>query len=149
MRKPSATLAVLTLLGGLVLGAAGAPLGGDERVDYATEIRPLLSDRCFQCHGPDRATVAADLRLDRADSARADRGGYAAIVPGDPDASELVYRISTDFDLDRMPPPESKLELAPDEVELIRRWIAEGAEVATHWAFERPERHVPVVATLV
>jgi hypothetical protein len=112
-------------------------------VDFATQIRPLLSDRCFQCHGPDAATVEADLRLDRREGATSDRGGYAAIVPGAAAVSELVYRITATDERERMPPTESKLELNADEIELLQRWIDEGAPYAVHWSFERPERSAP------
>ena len=109
-------------------------------VDYKSEIRPLLSDRCYACHGPDAAAREADLRLDLREDAVLDRGGYAAIVPGDAAASELVLRMEAELADDRMPPPESKLELSADEIALIKRWIDEGAVYESHWAFVAPQR---------
>lgn len=114
-----------------------------EAVDFQSEVRPILSDRCFTCHGPDAAAREADLRLDVRAGALADLGGYAAIVPGDVDASELVYRITTEHDADRMPPADSGLELDAREIDVLRRWIEQGAPYTPHWAFVPPERHAP------
>ena len=102
-----------------------------------------MSDRCFPCHGPDAGTLQADLRLDLRESAGQDRGGYAAIVPGDAAASELVARIALHDNDDPMPPIASKLELDAGEVALLTRWIDEGAPYADHWSFVRPERSAP------
>ena len=99
-------------------------------VDFDRDIRPILSDRCYFCHGPDAKQRHAGLRLDDQDEA------FAVIEPGDPDGSELWARIASDDDSDRMPPPESKLSLNPEEKELIKRWIREGAAWKKHWAFE-------------
>ena len=121
----------------------------EEQVRYGRDIRPLLSDRCFVCHGPDEATLEADLRLDSHALATADLGGYQAIVPGNPDESELWYRISLDHgDSEVMPPSDSKMRpLTRDEKELIRKWIEQGAVYEDHWAFIAPERpEVPQVA---
>ena len=112
-------------------------------VDFSRDIRPLLSDACFACHGPDRETLQADLRLDLKDDAFADRGGYSAIVPGDPEASELLYRISTDDEFDRMPPADSNKTLTPEQVELFRAWIEQGAPWEEHWAFVTPTKPEP------
>ena len=117
-------------------GAMEAEAG--DSLSYSRDIRPILSDRCFTCHGPDAAARESDLRLDRVEFATGDRGGYAAIVPFDPAASQAFLRItSEDADL-QMPPAGSKRELTPEQVRLIRRWIAEGAEYEEHWAFVRP-----------
>ena len=112
-------------------------------VRYGRDIRPLLSDRCFSCHGTDPETRAADLRLDSFADATRDLGdGYRAIVPGDPDASLLLERISSHDPNDQMPPPEAnKPTLSPEEIEAVRAWIASGAEYENHWAFESPLRH--------
>ncbi|MEC9157393.1 MAG: PSD1 and planctomycete cytochrome C domain-containing protein [Planctomycetota bacterium] len=144
------------LVGGLLitaaLGAGGGPdvdpepaperpAGAPDARRYGRDIRPILSDRCFLCHGPDRETQRAGLRLDTRAEAVADRDGFAAIVPGDPEASLLYQRItSTDPD-DQMPPPESgKHSLTPDQVRLVRTWIEQGAVYESHWAFEAPVR---------
>ncbi|PQO25733.1 hypothetical protein C5Y96_23260 [Blastopirellula marina] len=114
----------------------------DEKIDFATQIRPILSDRCFHCHGPDAQSRAADLRLDEQDAAH----DYA-IVPGDPESSEVFLRL-TDHDPEvRMPPPESNRTVSQEEIELIRRWIKQGAEYQQHWAFQRIEKpSVPEIA---
>jgi hypothetical protein len=118
---------------GAVSTAAAAP------VDFNRDIRPVLSDRCFACHGPDAATRKAGLRLDEEAGAKAE-----VIVPGQPDASTLIERISaTDAD-NLMPPADShKPAFTPEQVALFRRWIAEGAPWAQHWAFEKPQRPEP------
>jgi hypothetical protein len=85
-------------------------------------VRPILSDRCFTCHGPDAAKRKARLRLDTRE------GILKVVAPGDPDASELVHRIFTDDKDDVMPPPESNLVLSAAEKDVLRRWIAEGAD---------------------
>jgi hypothetical protein len=106
-------------------------------VDFTTEVRPILSDRCFTCHGPDAAKRKARLRLDTRE------GMLKVVTPGDPDASELVHRIFTDDKDDVMPPPESNLVLTAAEKDVLRRWIADGADYRTLWSFE-PVRRVEV-----
>jgi hypothetical protein len=109
-------------------------------VDFTRDVRPLLARSCFKCHGPDPKARKGKLRLDdRADAVR-DRDGYAVIVPGKPDDSELVARIEDDDDTVRMPPPEMKAQLTPAEKDLLRRWIAAGAEYKAHWAFVPPHK---------
>ena len=115
------------------------PAGG-RAIDFNLEIRPLISNRCLVCHGPDEDERAAGLRLDNAAGSREDLGGYAAIVPGDPEASELLTRLMTDDEELRMPPAESGPRLQEGEIDLIRRWIAEGAEYANHWSYVAPRR---------
>ncbi|MEM1443065.1 MAG: c-type cytochrome domain-containing protein [Verrucomicrobiota bacterium] len=115
---------------------------GRESLNFNRDIRPILSAKCFSCHGPDSQDRDADYRLDTREDAFADLGGYAAIVPGKPKESELIYRITTDDDSDLMPPPKHKNPLTPEEIDLLTRWIEEGAPYAGHWAFEpvaRPE----------
>lgn len=110
----------------------GCLLSGDE-VQFNRDIRPILSDNCYYCHGPDEKTQEADLRLDTFDGATRDLGGYAAIVPGKPDESELIFRIEDQDDL--MPPPKSKKTLTKDQIQLLRQWIKEGAKYEPHWSF--------------
>ena len=112
---------------------------GDE-VDFSEKILPILSDKCFHCHGPDEADRKADLRLDTLEGITADLGGYSAVVPGDADKSELVARILSDDSDEVMPPPESKLTLTQAEKEALRNWVAAGAEFEEHWSFVKPER---------
>jgi len=108
---------------------------------YNQDIRPLLSDRCFQCHGPDDKERKAGLHLDTFAGATADHDGVRAIVPGNPDASELLARVSTHDPDERMPPPElNKPAFTKDEIATIRAWIEDGAEYQPHWAFLPPER---------
>ena len=118
-------------------GTAAAALAPD----FQREVRPLLSRQCFACHGPDEHARKAGLRLDLRDSALAPaKSGKPAVLPGKPDASELVRRItSTDHDK-VMPPPETKKQLTPAEVDTLRRWVAAGADYQPHWAFLKPKQ---------
>src|SRR2546421_11710884 len=110
---------------------AGEPAAG--RVEFNRDVRPILSDTCFPCHGPDRAKRKADLRLDLEADARADRGGSRAVVPGNLEQSELYRRIASDDETEQMPPPDSGLKLTPAQVETLRRWIEQGAGWQKHW----------------
>ena len=93
--------------------------GAEPEILFNRDIRPLLSNRCVACHGPDEEERKAGLRLDTADGAKEDLGGYAALVPGDPEASELLYRIVTDDEDELMPPPGKGARFSPDEAALI------------------------------
>ncbi len=121
--------------------AVASAAGPDSnRVEFNRDVRPILSDSCFQCHGPDSAQRQADLRLDQQESAFAGAGGEAPIVPGQPEQSELFRRItSTDPD-ERMPPADSGRALNDGQIETIRRWIEQGAEWQAHWSFIPPQR---------
>ncbi len=110
-----------------------ATAAAEKPVDFDAQIQPILSDRCFLCHGPDGNKRQADLRLDR----EADAKDYA-IIPGKPDESELFRRITSDDPAERMPPPRSKLSLTKEETKLIKRWIEQGANWQDHWAFNPP-----------
>jgi hypothetical protein len=122
--------AVLLLQAG-TLAAAGP--------DFNRDVRPILSNRCFKCHGPDEANQEAGLRLDLREVAIAELdSGERAIVPGRADSSELVARITSD-DADLvMPPPHTKVTLTDDEKRVLTEWVNAGAEYAPHWAFEKP-----------
>ncbi|MGK0239447.1 MAG: hypothetical protein ACI92G_002924 [Candidatus Pelagisphaera sp.] len=109
---------------------------GSEAIDFNRDVRPILSDKCFFCHGPDSHEREADLMLHTAAGAYADLGGYAAIVPGDAEASELLKRIKDSED--PMPPEDSHKSLSPDEVETLSQWIADGAEYSAPWTYEMP-----------
>jgi hypothetical protein len=113
------------------------------RVDFERDIRPLLSDTCYTCHGPDPEKRKGGLRLDLREGAFAEHGGRRAVVPGDPALSELYRRLTTADPDDRMPPAKSGRALSPAQVELLRRWIAEGASWSAHWAFVAPKRPTP------
>src|SRR6266404_5422863 len=124
------------------------PVPALEPLQFNRDIRPILSDRCFKCHGPDKASRKATLRLDVAQQAYAERkkSGKHAIVPGNIEASLVCTRIfSTDAD-EVMPPPDSNLSLTLREKETIRRWISEGARYQPHWAFIPIPDPVPVPA---
>jgi hypothetical protein len=113
-----------------------------DKIDFNLHIRPILSDRCFKCHGPDPKKREANLRLDIADSAYAalkDNPSAHAITPGDPLLSEVYLRISSLDTAEQMPPPSSNLSLTSYEIELIRKWIEQGAEYKPHWAFVAPQ----------
>ncbi|MEO1999938.1 MAG: DUF1549 domain-containing protein, partial [Planctomycetaceae bacterium] len=117
-----------------------------EPMAFNRDIRPLLADRCYGCHGPDAATRKAGLRLDQESAAKAAlaESGHIAIVNGRPQDSEIMRRI-TDSE-NPMPPADSKLSLTPDEIARIRRWISEGATWERHWAFVPPVKSkLPVV----
>ncbi len=107
-------------------------------VEFGKDVRPILAKHCFTCHGPDEDARAAGLRLDTAESAREDLGGYQAIVPGDADASELIERVTSDDEFLRMPPAEDHPPLSDAEIETLRVWIDSGAKYETHWAFSPP-----------
>ena len=112
-----------------------------EIVDYNLHIRPLLSDKCFACHGPDAKQRKADLRLDTKEglyAALKESPGQFAIVPGEVDASAVFHRIVHTDSTELMPPPESKLKLTNRDIGLIRKWIEQGAEYKKHWAFIPP-----------
>jgi hypothetical protein len=112
----------------------------DPKVDFNRDIRPILSDVCFQCHGPDKNQRKADLRFDLKDEFYKDRGGYAMVVPGKLDQSELYSRLIDADEKQRMPPPEALRQLTRLEIDLFKRWIEQGAQWKGHWAYIRPER---------
>ena len=129
----------LVFLATALFGSASIECVAQEEIEihFGRDIRPLLSDRCFLCHGPDRAMQKADLRLDSFEGATTDRDGQFAIVPGDPEASLLYQRIASENPRKLMPPPKSgKHALAPEEIERIRVWIESGAAYEEHWAFD-------------
>src|SRR5688572_22481048 len=114
-----------------------------DKVSYNFHIRPILSDRCFKCHGPDAKQRKANLRLDTEEglykSLREDTTRHV-IVPGKPNESELYNRVHASDTSFLMPPPSSNLSLTSVEVDLIRKWIRQGAEYQEHWAFVAPRK---------
>ncbi len=111
------------------------------KVDFNRDVRPILSDNCFACHGPDTQKIKGGLRLDlRSAATAAAKSGKSAIVPGKPAESELVRRLFTSDPDDVMPPPESHKTLTPAQRDLLSRWITEGAEYQGHWAYQVPVR---------
>src|SRR5918996_963080 len=126
-------LSIAALTG--VVAVAEQPAPVPARIDFNRDIRPLLSDRCFRCHGPDSAKRKAKLRLDiREGVFRKMNAGWAIVKPRDPDKSELVRRISSEDVEEMMPPGESNLSLTEAEKALLKRWVAEGAEYRPHWS---------------
>ncbi|HWA99197.1 MAG TPA: PSD1 and planctomycete cytochrome C domain-containing protein [Pirellulales bacterium] len=122
----------------MVLFGLARPALAERLLDFNRDIRPILSENCFACHGFDEKSREADLRLDQPDSAMADRDGTRAIIPANAAESQVWLRItSTDPD-EQMPPPKSNLKLTDEEKAKLRRWIDEGAKYATHWSFVPP-----------
>jgi hypothetical protein len=122
------------LLVGAVSGAAHAAL--PEQVDFNFDIKPILSDRCYNCHGPDEENRQGGFRFDMRESATGEAdSGMRPIVPGNVEASEILARLTTDDPSLRMPPEDSKLKVTEEEVALIRRWIEQGAPWKEHWSF--------------
>jgi hypothetical protein len=113
------------------------------RIDFNRDVRPILSNNCFFCHGPDSQHREADLRLDLREAATKSHDGHAAIVPGKPELSTLVERIvSGDADL-RMPPADSNKKLSTRQIAVLKQWVAEGAEYQSHWAYSPLKKPAP------
>ncbi|MFM8619031.1 MAG: PSD1 and planctomycete cytochrome C domain-containing protein [Opitutaceae bacterium] len=139
MQTRPALLLIVTLTG---LFAGG--LRAADAVDYDRDIRPILSNHCFQCHGPDDAKRKGGLRLDTEAGARgATKSGALAVVPGKPADSELLHRLTARDADEVMPPPVTKKPLDPAQIALLRRWIEQGAPQPAHWSFEAPRRTTP------
>jgi hypothetical protein len=139
------------LLGVAVVWSAYAPSvkAAEPRpqpVEFNRDIRPILSENCFSCHGPDQARRKARLRLDTEVGAFADLGGRRVLVPGKLEESELFRRITATEDEERMPPAHSGRKLTPRQVDLLRRWIEQGAKWQKHWSLVPPQR--PVIPTV-
>jgi hypothetical protein len=130
-------LAVMSLV--LVTSARSAGAATDPVVDYSRDVRPILSQHCFKCHGVDDKARKGKLRLDERESAlKAGKSGELSIVPGKPDESELVRRILTDDEDEVMPPTSLKVKLTEQQKQTLKRWVAQGAEYKPHWAFAVP-----------
>ncbi|MCM8529098.1 MAG: PSD1 and planctomycete cytochrome C domain-containing protein [Lentisphaeraceae bacterium] len=110
-------------------------------VSFTKDIRPILSKYCFYCHGPDKETREAKLRLDTKEGLFTTRKKRFPVVAENPHTSEIFKRMITDDEDDIMPPPESKKEMSKAEIELIKKWIEEGADYEDHWAFTPPKKH--------
>ena len=138
-----------TSLWAIILSSSVLSAAYGDDVRFNRDVKPILSQNCFQCHGPDDKHRAAGLRLDQRDAAmKPAESGAAALVPNDPEQSELLKRVtSTDADL-HMPPADSGKVLTAEQVDTLRRWIEQGAKYEGHWAFEKVESPaVPEVAT--
>jgi hypothetical protein len=142
MRPSRAAKAIVSIIS---LTALASPCFADT-VDFNRDVLPILSARCFPCHGPDADKRKADLRLDVRAGALAGRGGRPAVVPGRPSESQLLARIAAADAEGRMPPPKAGPRLDADQVRVLRAWVEQGAEYAEHWAFVPPRRRaVPPV----
>src|SRR5438067_11421881 len=120
----------VTLLGPALYGA----------VEFNRDVRPILSDKCYSCHGSDAVAKKIPLRLDSEAAAKADLGGRRAVIEGDPGASQMIRRINSGNKALRMPPAYSGLKLTDREIETLRQWIGEGAKWQKHWSFIPPAR---------
>lgn len=133
--------AITLVIGSAALAADSQPAG---KIDFNKQIRPILSDKCFRCHGPDSKERQGELRLDVTESAFGELpGGKRAIVPGKPELSELVKRIETSDADEVMPPRTFNKTLSAAERQLVRQWVAEGAGYHQHWSFVTPKRPEP------
>jgi mono/diheme cytochrome c family protein len=132
------SLACLTLAAVAVLTTA-APEKGAGKLEYNRDIRPILAENCFACHGPDSAARKAKLRLD----VREEAIQAGAVTPGSPEKSALIERIFSEDANDRMPPVKSRKSLTAAQKALLKKWIAEGAEYQPHWAYIPPQRPTP------
>ena len=153
--KKYTVLGILLIVVGLVFGIIkytnANQAAANTLISYNRDIRPLMSDKCFSCHGPDVSKVKAGLRLDLPASAFGElekNKGHYAIVPGQPDKSELMKRIASNDPAIMMPMPESHLtRLTTDEIKLFKKWIEQGAKYEKHWAFVAPVKEkIPEVA---
>jgi hypothetical protein len=117
----------------------GAPVPKDQ-VNFSSRIRPVISAKCFPCHGPDDKTRKAKLRLDIREQATKEREGIFPIKPGDLKNSEMIRRITSTDPEEIMPPPKAGHPLTPQEIELLEKWVQQGAPYAGHWSFTKPER---------
>ncbi|MFN0018281.1 MAG: DUF1553 domain-containing protein [Pirellulaceae bacterium] len=124
----------------LCAAASSSRAESPREIEFNRDIRPILSDNCFQCHGPDSKARQAELRLDREEDAVAARKEGAAIVRGKPAESELVRRITHANADERMPPVDSGKKLSVEQIELLRRWVEQGAKWQAHWSFIPPKR---------
>src|SRR5262245_5660824 len=139
------------LRAGVVIGTAGllagSPVparGGEAPISFNRDVRPILTEHCFACHGPDSGSRKAGLRLDLKTSATSPiKSGAIAVVAGDLDASELYQRLTAEDESDRMPPPRSGKRINAAQVETLRRWIAQGAVWEEHWSLIPPKRPSP------
>jgi hypothetical protein len=141
-RSPTLKVFALSIAAVLCAPFLGTrPAFAGDAIEYNRDIRPILSENCFRCHGPDSAARKAELRLDKREVAVE----KSAIVPGDTEASELLARINTDDPNELMPPPKTNKTLTAAQKELLKRWVASGAEYQPHWSFIAPKRPQPPV----
>ena len=132
------------LVAAALLAGRGASADDRARVSFNRDIRPIFADTCFRCHGPDKNARQANLRLDlREEAMRKTRSGVTPIVPGKPEESEIIARVFSTNQYEVMPPPAAHKDLTARQKELIRQWVAEGAQYEGHWAYQ-PLKRPPV-----
>src|SRR5438874_9342825 len=127
----------------LILGASAVagPDTSKPLVDFNRDIRPIFAENCFKCHGPDDGARKAKMRLDmRGEALKPAKSGEIPIAPGAPDKSELIKRVTAADVDDRMPPAKTGRTLNSTQIELLKKWIAQGAPYAVHWAYVKPKR---------
>jgi hypothetical protein len=131
----------MRLSAGVLFATAAMVCRAAAPIDFARDVRPILSDRCYSCHGPDEATRKAGLRLDTEAGAKQPRGAHIPVVASNPAASELLRRVAPAQPALRMPPPYSdRKPLTEAEVAILRAWIEQGAKWQSHWSFTPPVR---------
>ena len=135
--KLAPLVATVVAIASAVLCMAATPAAS---IEFARDVRPILANNCFQCHGPDPAHREGKLRLDVWPTAGKTRGGQAVVNSANLSDSELIERITSDDPDVRMPPPDSGKSLKPDQIETLRRWVLAGAKYEQHWAFVPPQR---------
>ena len=134
---------ITCLVLGMLLAGAPSPAASIDPIDFQRQVRPILSDNCFACHGPDAETRMADLRLDTREGAFAQRQNGSPVIPGDFDTSLLYKRVTHQNEMLRMPPAHSKKELTEDQIEILKSWIEQGASWDQHWSFKAVRRPEP------
>ncbi len=146
MRSSRSAILLSFLLTGLSLYGVRKLVADDgQAIQFNRDVRPILSTHCWSCHGPDSVARKGDLRLDQADSARADRGGYRVVDPQKPDASELLKRITSADPDARRPPSDSARRLTPQEIETLTEWVRQGGQFEAHWSLIPPRSIAPPV----
>ena len=128
---------------GMLLAGTPSWAASIDPVDFQRQVRPILSDNCFACHGPDAETRMADLRLDTREGAFAQRQNGSPVIPGDFNTSLLYQRVTHQNETLRMPPAHSKKELTEEQIEILKSWIEQGASWDQHWSFKAVKRPEP------
>ena len=134
LRPPIHAITLVLALASALRVNGGPP---SRTVSFSKDVRPILSENCFFCHGPDEKKREAKLRLDDETSAKQDHDGVIAVLPGNPDKGALIERISSTDPDEVMPPPKQHKTISPAQVELLKEWIKQGAKWGKHWSYEK------------
>src|SRR5947208_2790212 len=140
MLTMSVRAALRVWIGLLIVLPARPAVAQKPSLEFNRDVRPILADNCFACHGPDPGQRKADLRLDTEQGAFADRGGYRVLEPGKPEQSELIKRVSGTAKKGHMPPARFGKKLTAAQIDTLTRWVAEGAVYQKHWSLIPPKR---------